>query len=126
LPAGVHHALAMATGVLIVDDDPRFRVAARELLTGRGYEIFGEAGSAHEARAAMAKGTPDAVLVDVNLPDADGIDLAAELRGSHAGVRVLLTSSDPGAVPRRLVERSGARGFVAKTQLALADLSVYL
>jgi len=116
----------MATGVLIVDDDSRFRLSARELLTGRGYEIFGEAGSAREARAAMASRWPDAVLLDVNLPDADGVDLAAELRGSHPGVRVLLTSSDPGAVPRRLVERSGARGFVAKTQLALADLAGYL
>ena len=86
----------MAASVLIVDDDPRFRLSARELLAGRGYEIFGEAGSAREARAAMAKGTPDAVLLDVNLPDADGIDLATELRGSHPGVRVLLTSSDRG------------------------------
>jgi DNA-binding NarL/FixJ family response regulator len=116
----------MAASVLIVDDDPRFRLSARELLAGRGYEIFGEAGSAREACAAMAKGTPDAVLLDVNLPDADGIDLAAELRGSHPAVRVLLTSSDPGGAPRPLVERSGARGFVAKTQLALADLAGYL
>jgi DNA-binding NarL/FixJ family response regulator len=116
----------MATGVLIVDDDPRFRVAARELLTARGYEIFGEAGSAREAREEMARGTPDAVLLDVNLPDADGIELAAELRGSHPGVRVLLTSSDSAAAPRRLVQRAGATGFVSKTELAVVDLSAYV
>jgi response regulator of citrate/malate metabolism len=66
------------------------------------------------------------VLLDVHLPDGDGIAYAKELTGADAAPRVLLTSSDAGAVPCRLLERCGAAGFVAKVDLAGADLTPYL
>jgi len=95
--------------VLIVDDDPEFRQRASRVLADRGYDA-----------------RPDAVLLDVNLPDGDGLTFAQELADADGAVRVLLTSSDAGAAPRRLVERSGAAGFVAKVDLAVADLTPYL
>jgi DNA-binding NarL/FixJ family response regulator len=120
------HAEGMPGRVLIVDDDPAFRRSAATLLAERGYRVVGEADNLEQARAAIARARPDALLLDVNLPDGDGIAFAQELTAADHGVRVLLTSSDAGAAPRRLLERSGAAGFVAKVDLAAADVTPYL
>lgn len=111
--------------VLIVDDDPSFRTAAVGLLAARGYQVVGEAGCGAEGLARASKLRPDAVLLDVNLPDADGLTVAARLTGP-GGPRVLLTSSDSTAVPERLMRSCGAVGFVAKEDLADAALDAYL
>jgi DNA-binding NarL/FixJ family response regulator len=112
--------------VLIVDDDPDFRQRAGRVLADRGYDVVGSAATVAQARAGIREARPDAVLLDVNLPDGDGLAFAKELAGADAALRVLLTSSDAGAAPRRLVERSGAAGFVAKVDLAETDLTPYL
>jgi DNA-binding NarL/FixJ family response regulator len=111
--------------VLIVDDDPSFRSAALGLLAARGYQVVGESGCGAEGLALASELRPDAVLLDVNLPDADGLTVAARLTAA-GGARVLLTSSDSRAVPERLVRSSGAAGFVAKEDLADAALDAYL
>jgi DNA-binding response OmpR family regulator len=111
--------------VLIVDDDPEFRQRASRVLADRGYDV-GTAATVAQARVGLRDARPDAVLLDVNLPDGDGLTFAQELADADGAVRVLLTSSDAGAAPRRLVERSGAAGFVAKVDLAVADLTPYL
>jgi two-component system nitrate/nitrite response regulator NarL len=112
--------------VLIVDDDPEFRRRASRVLADRGYDVVGTAATVAQARARLRDARPDAVLLDVNLPDGDGLAFAQELAVADGALRVLLTSSDAGSAPRRLVERSGAAGFVAKVDLAAADLTRYL
>lgn len=119
------HAVAMPIRVLIVDDDPAFRRTITEVLTARGYEIAGEASSLAEARLAISRLNPDAVLLDINLPDGNGISLAADLPGD-AALRIVLTSSDTRAAPARLVRRAGVAGFIPKTELVAADLRPYL
>ena len=116
----------MSAHVLIVDDDADFRESAGRVLRDRGYDVVRAAASVEQARAAMREARPDAVLLDVNLPDGDGIDFARELTAGDHGLRVLLTSSDAGAAPPPVVERSGATGFIAKVDLAVADLTPYL
>ena len=113
----------MPIRVLIVDDDAAFRVGVARELEARGYEIAGCAATLAEARAALAALEPDAILLDVNLPDGDGVTFASEVR---TRARILLTSTDDAAAPARLVARSGAAGFLAKTELLDADLSRYL
>jgi CheY-like chemotaxis protein len=103
--------------VLIVDDDGDFRRIVSKLLAGRGYRVIGQADSVAEARLAIEELRPDAVLLDVNLPDGDGALLAEELASSHPGLRVLLTSTD--------ADPGGIR-FVAKTDLVATDLKPYL
>jgi DNA-binding NarL/FixJ family response regulator len=115
----------MESTVLIVDDDSQFRRIAAELLAGRGYRVIGEAGSAAEGLALASALRPDAVLLDIQLPDGDGLSVAAGL-GADGGPRVLLTSTDAGAATARQVRGSGAAGFVAKADLADAALDVYL
>ena len=116
----------MAVRVLVVDDDSRFRESIARALSDRGYDVIGRAGTAAEARDGVARLRPDAVLLDVNLTDGDGISLASELAGDDDRHRVLLTSSDSDAAPARLVRQSGARGFIAKDELLASDLSRYL
>jgi DNA-binding NarL/FixJ family response regulator len=116
----------MAIRVLVVDDDPLFADAIGRALRERGYDIVGQAASGAEARDGVSRLRPDAILVDVNLPDTDGIALATELVSSDRALRVLLTSSDSTAAPLRLVRRSGASGFLAKDELLARDLEAYL
>jgi DNA-binding response OmpR family regulator len=115
----------MESTVLIVDDDPQFRRAVAELLAARGYRVLGQAGTAADRLALASALRPDAVLLDVNLPDGDGLSVAARL-SADGGPRVLLTSTDAGAATERLVRGSGAVGFVAKIDLAGAALDGYL
>ena len=105
----------MPIKVLIVDDNAAFRRIARGALADRGYDVVAEAQTVAEARTAVAESSPDAVLLDVNLPDGNGIALAGELSGS---VRVLLTSSEEAA--------TGTTPFIPKTELLLVDLAPYL
>jgi DNA-binding NarL/FixJ family response regulator len=110
--------------VLIVDDDPSFRAAAVDLLAARGYQVVGEAACGAEGLALASEIRPDAVLLDVNLPDGDGLAVAARLTAAGEP-RVLLTSSDSQAAPERLIRSSGAVGFITKEELADAGLDAY-
>src|SRR4051794_4972580 len=69
----------MTGSVLIVDDDPGFRRLAFRLLTNAGLTVVAEAADAREAVVAANAAKPDGILVDVGLPDRDGLELAHEL-----------------------------------------------
>jgi len=106
--------------VLIVDDDPGFRRIARTLLEARGLSVAGEAADAAQARVVVAESRPDALLLDVNLPDTNGPELARELVAAQPGLRILLTSTDDTIGPV-----DGIAGFLPKTELVTADLAGY-
>jgi DNA-binding NarL/FixJ family response regulator len=108
--------------VLVVDDDPGFRVLARRVLTATGFSVVGEADSVATALAAANDLRPEAVLVDVGLPDGDGVTLARELTALPWRPRVVLTSIDADAASPREVSRSGANGFAPKDELPNAGL----
>ena len=65
--------------ILLVDDEAQLRQMVSGLLARAGYQVI-EAADCAQARAAMAEGRPDAVLLDVMLPDGDGFSLLPELR----------------------------------------------
>jgi DNA-binding NarL/FixJ family response regulator len=125
-PARGISLLRVPVRVLIVDDDDAFRRSAAELLADCGYDVAGEVTTLATARAAVARLDPDALLLDVNLPDGSGVTLATELTDAGARSRVLLTSTDSSALTRRLLARCGAAGFVAKPDLMAVDLREYL
>ena len=116
----------MRVRVLIVDDDVAFRDMVGAELAQRGYDVVGEADSVADARAVLALLHPDALLLDVHLPDGNGITFAGELLSADGDLRIVLTSTDAAAAPPRLIERSGATGFVAKTEIMVTDLKPYL
>jgi DNA-binding NarL/FixJ family response regulator len=111
--------------VLIVDDSAPFRRAARELLGRRGYVVVGEARTAAAAFDAVKLLAPEALLIDVGLPDGCGFELARVLIRAQPDLAVLLMSAnDPPAANERL-RASGARGFVLKSHLAAASLELF-
>jgi DNA-binding NarL/FixJ family response regulator len=116
----------MAMTVLIVDDHPSFRASARTLLEAEGYEVIGEAESGIAAVRAAKKLHPDLVLLDVQLPDLDGFQVAERLRELDDPPQVVLTSSRDGADYGRCIECSGARGFVPKADLSGAAIAALL
>lgn len=112
--------------VLIVDDDAQFGQLASELLTDRGYEVIGWVRTVSEAIAECDRLDPDAVLLDVKLPDGSGLALAERLCAASDRPNVLLTSTDRLAVGPDQLAESAATGFVPKTQLARTDLEPFL
>jgi DNA-binding NarL/FixJ family response regulator len=113
------------TRVLIVDDHQPFRAVARKLLESAGYIVVGEAADAAEALAAVAADCPDAVLLDVQLPDRDGFAVASALAAADGPAVVLISSRDADDYGRRLAA-CGARGFIAKSKLTPATFAALL
>ena len=113
----------MPTTVLIVDDHAGFRTNARAVLESEGFSVVGEAASGAQALEAVARDRPEVVLLDVQLPDADGFELAARLTSNGSTVNVVLVSSRDYSDFVQLIERSGARGFVPKAELSGARLA---
>ena len=117
--------IAMTVSVLVVDDDPAFRRLAQRILEACGLAMAGEADTAASALSVAGALRPDAVLVDVGLPDSDGIALARQLTTLPWRPRVVLTSSNSEAATATEVRNSGAEAFVPKNELpgaALDDL----
>jgi DNA-binding NarL/FixJ family response regulator len=115
----------MGLSVLIVDDHDDFRTFARLLLESGGFTVIGEAADAASALTEAQRLQPDVALVDVGLPDRDGIDLAGDLAGQGVPATVLVSSRDAAAYgPRLRVSR--ALGFIAKSDLSTARLRAVL
>jgi DNA-binding NarL/FixJ family response regulator len=114
----------MSTSVLVIDDDPRFRSLARRALSSLGLSVVGEADSCANGLERAADLRPQAVLVDVGLPDGDGIDLARRIAAMPWRPRVVLTSVDADAATPAQVRRSGANGFAPKDELPGAGLEL--
>ena len=112
--------------VLIVDDHPSFRASARELLEAEGYEIVGEAESGAAALRAVKELEPDLVLLDVQLPDMDGFQVAEQLRALADPPAVVLTSSRDSADYGSCIQICGATGFVPTAELSGAAIAALL
>jgi two-component system, OmpR family, response regulator MprA len=78
--------------ILIVDDDRALRDALRRALTLAGYEVQ-TAADGQEGLGMIAQGVPDAVVLDVGLPDIDGLEVCNRLRGAHNRVPVLMLTA---------------------------------
>src|SRR4051794_13893582 len=94
---------AVRPTVLIVDDHEAFRSSARALLEAEGFDVVGEAADGHEAIEAVARPRPKIVLLDIQLPGRDGLEVAERLAaGTDPPVVVLVSSRDASAYGPRL------------------------
>jgi DNA-binding NarL/FixJ family response regulator len=117
----------MPATVLIVDDDPCFRSIAAQMLQAHGLTVAGEAGDVGQGRAAALELRPDAALVDVRLPDGNGIALAGELARLPWSPRVVVVSSDAEFAHAERPGRDGTQlRFVQKEDLPGAPLGEWL
>jgi DNA-binding NarL/FixJ family response regulator len=108
--------------ILIIDDDERFRMQARELLEADGFIVIGQAVDGASGIEAAQTLRPDFVLVDIGLPDVEGFDVAHDLAMDGPPPLVVLTSSrDARAYGRRLTN-GNALGFIPKEQISGAAI----
>jgi DNA-binding NarL/FixJ family response regulator len=107
--------------LLIVDDHPGFRAAARRLLSSEGVTVVGEAEDVASARKLVADLEPSLVLIDVQLPDGNGIDLAQDLLRLVPAPKVIVVSSrDRAEYAERLEEAT--LPFIGKADLTVGKV----
>ena len=117
----------MVTSILIVDDDPAFLGLATCVLEGMGIAVVARVLDAASAVPAAEATRPNGALVDVGLPDRDGVDLAYELAALPWKPTVVLTSADADAGRAiRLAPGRPRIPFVPKDQLTNGMLPLHL
>jgi DNA-binding NarL/FixJ family response regulator len=108
--------------ILIIDDDPRFRIQARDLLETDGFTVIGHAVDGASGLEAARSLRPDFVLLDIGLPDVEGFEVARSLSIDGPPPLVVLTSSrDARAYGRRLAN-GDALGFISKEHISGAAI----
>jgi DNA-binding NarL/FixJ family response regulator len=108
------------TTVLIVDDHEGFRALARQMLEAASYVVAGEAADGAGALRAASELAPDAILLDVQLPDTTGFEVSRALTDRDDPPAVVLVSSRDAADYGLNIRRCGARGFIQKAELTVA------
>lgn len=105
----------MPLRILIADDHDVMRHGIRELLGTRdGWEICAEARNGREAFTKTVELEPDIVILDVNMPEMNGIEAARKIRKRFTNTEVLIISFDYSEHLIREIVGAGARGFVVK------------
>lgn len=107
----------MPRSVLVVDDDSYFRQLVIGLLRSWGHNVAGEAASVAEAVDAVTALRPDTVLIDIGLPDGDGLELAVKMSALPWHLQILLISADADAASDCDARRAGAAGFTPKAEV---------
>lgn len=109
----------MAVTCLIVDDNLLFLESAMELLGREGLDVVGVASDSAEAIRLVKELRPDVTLVDIDLGDEDGFELARRLsQGSRQSTKVILVSTHSEQDLGELIAASPALGFIQKTRLS--------
>jgi DNA-binding NarL/FixJ family response regulator len=111
----------MPLRVLLVDDDDRFRALARRTLESEGVDVVAEVDNGGGTMAAVLKWAPDLVLLDIGLPDINGLDVARQLRADASGPVVVLISTRDAEYGSR-VAAGVAAGYLPKDELSLAAI----
>ena len=103
---------------IIVDDTSLFLEGAVDLLTREGLDVVGVASDGAEALRLVAALGPDVTLVDVDLGDEDGFELARRLQAIPGAANVILVSTHAEEDLAQLLDGSPALGFIPKTRLS--------
>jgi len=99
--------------VIIADDESVIRLDLREMLTNLGYLVIGEVGDGRSAVSLARELRPDVVVMDIKMPDMDGIDAAKALTEERVSPVVLLTAySQQGLITR--AKDAGVVGYIVK------------
>jgi DNA-binding NarL/FixJ family response regulator len=106
--------------VVIVDDSEHFLRACRGLLEREGLDVAGLASTGADAVRRAGETEPDAILVDIDLGDESGFDVARRLDDAYPNVPVLLISADPEEDFAGLMTTGPAIGFLSKSRISAA------
>ena len=103
---------------VIVDDNSLFLEGATDLLTREGVDVVGVAANSAEAIRLVTEVRPDVMLVDIDLGDEDGFELAQRVHAISPASKVILVSTHAEEDLAHLIDQSPALGFIAKTGLS--------
>jgi DNA-binding NarL/FixJ family response regulator len=116
----------MRRRILVIDDNTAFRGAlGRVLDTGR-FTVIAEATTGASGVQLAREHEPDLVIVDVQLPDTDGFEVAEQLAALDLPMEVILTSGLDRSDLGSLVTESSARGFIPKVELSVRAIDALL
>ena len=104
----------MAKSVLICDDAAFMRVMIKDILTKNGYNIVGEAENGAKAVEKYAELKPDLVLMDITMPEMDGIEALKKIKAADANASIIMCSAM--GQQAMVIEsiQSGAKDFIVK------------
>jgi two-component system uhpT operon response regulator UhpA len=104
-----------ALKILLVDDHPIVRSGFRQLLELEpGWEVVAEVGSARELAATLMTTACDVLVLDLNLPDADGMVMIRQLLAQRPKLAIVVLTMHDGALYVQDAMAAGARGYVSK------------
>jgi DNA-binding NarL/FixJ family response regulator len=116
----------VALRCLLIDDNEAFLASASRLLAADGVDVVGRASSAAEAMRVAAAAQPDVALVDVQLGDEDGLEVARQLAAAARPIPVILISTHAAADLAELIADTPAIGFLGKSDLSGAAVAELL
>lgn len=100
--------------VLIVDDNDLMRTLLRGILRGDTYQIVGDARNGILALEFMEKTRPDIVLLDVMMPDMDGLETLQNISAKYPNIVVVMITGNPSVENVQESIQNGAKGFIVK------------
>ena len=104
--------------VLAVDDHPLVREGIAALIgCEEDMELIGEASNGREALELFRKHQPDITLMDLQMPEMNGIDATGAIRGEFPEARIIILTTHPGDVQVSRALKAGARGYILKGML---------
>ncbi|MDQ3993045.1 MAG: response regulator transcription factor [Actinomycetota bacterium] len=106
----------MATRILVVDDHPLTREALAALLAGHGFHVVGEASDGREATEAARRLQPQLVLLDLSMPEVDGLAALPALKEAAPNAEVVVLTSSEDEDNLLAAIRGGASGYLLKTE----------
>ena len=117
----------MVYKTVIADDSEEFRDWLRPFLDrGADFKVIGEAGSGKEALEICLHLQPDLLIMDVFMPDGDGLQVACALHRRAPEIKTILISANAGNVYEQLAQSQGAKGFIPKIDFTINALKAVL
>ena len=104
--------------MLVIDDHPLVREGVKKSLATAGFNCVGEAGSLKEAIAMIALHNPDAITVDLNLPDGNGLEIISWARKNSSTIAIIVLTLDDDLDLVSAAAQSGAQAFISKSESA--------
>ena len=116
--------------LIIVDDHAVVRHGLLTAFESDGFQVIAAVGSVAEARSALAASTPDAIIIDINLPDATGFDLVKWIRSINRELPIIILTLNDSPEYIKAAQRCGANAYVSKSApmqeiVATVDFSIY-
>ena len=117
----------MVYKTVIADDSEEFRNWLRPFLEeGSDFKVIGEASSGKETLEICLHLQPDLLIMDVFMPDGDGLHVACALHTRAPEIKTILISANAGNVYEQLAQSQGAKGFISKIDLTINALMAVL